>query len=106
MMNIAEVNTYWESYYFYAELYRKTIIIGADISILILQNEVPNDIPDITREEINNCLKEQKQNASPGTALISALCKLYHACLRNSTTPYHSDRVIIILLKQKGAIPI
>ncbi|KAH1028539.1 hypothetical protein HUJ05_001892 [Dendroctonus ponderosae] len=68
------------------------------------------DIPDITLDEINNNLKGMMKNQSPGgdrvsieniqmggTALLKILCKLYNACLRNTTTPEQWDKAIIIL---------
>lgn len=102
---------------FYAELYKKNTTTKTGAGIPVIQNQGSEDIPEITQDEINNCLKDMKNNKSPGDdeisteniklggpALLKILCKLYNACLRNSITPEQWSKSIIILLHKKGDI--
>ena len=102
---------------FYAELYKGTTTREVGTDIPKVQNQGSEDIPEITKDEINNCLKDMRNNKTPGedditieniklggTQLLIILCKLYNACLRNSTTPDQWNKAIIVLLHKKGDI--
>ncbi|KAH1028359.1 hypothetical protein HUJ05_001719 [Dendroctonus ponderosae] len=102
---------------FYAELDKKTSTTEIGVGIPVIQNQGSEDIPEITQDEINNCLKNMKNNKSPaddkmsteniklgGSALLKIVSKLYNACLRNSITPDQWNKSIIILLHKKGDI--
>jgi len=51
---------------FYAELYKKPTTKEIGVGIPAIQNQGSEDIPIITQDEINNCLKDIKNNKSPG----------------------------------------
>ncbi|KAH1028465.1 hypothetical protein HUJ05_001819 [Dendroctonus ponderosae] len=101
---------------FYAELYKKTTTTEIGVGLPVIQNQGSEVIPETTQDEINNCLKDMKNNKSPGDdeiftekiklggSALKILCKLYNACLRNSITPDQWNKSIIILLHKKGDI--
>lgn len=103
---------------FYSELYRKTVWREAVTGIPKVQNGRSEDIPDITWDKINNCLKDLKNNKSrkdeiiakklklgqTALILVSALSKLWNLCILISTTPDQCIKAIIIMQHNKADI--
>lgn len=83
----------------------------------MIQNQESEEILEITQDEIEDSLKDMRNNKSrgdekistenlklEGSALLKILRKLYNACLRNSRTPDQWSKSIIILLHKKEDI--
>lgn len=90
-------------------------LVKADIPKI--QNQGSEDLPEITLTEFQAALSEMKDNKTAGedeieieaikqggSTLHKAICKLFNACLINSTTPSQWDRATIIILHKKGNI--
>ena len=101
---------------FYAELYERSRAPNLN-QIPRVQNVGSEDIPDISKAEIERALAEIKNNKSPGedeivieaikeggASLKSLIQKMFNACLTRGITPSQWHNAIITIMHKKGDI--
>ena len=104
---------------FYEKLYRRCRNENSTLLFITAEKEVLNqeseDMPEITRGEIQHALRKMKNNRSPSDdeivieaikiereIIMKKIEAFFNLCLQDTTIPYRWNNAVMILLHKKG----